>query len=312
MAMKTLIVAIIAAVAGRAFAQYTHNSYHHIGSPALSYSRSNGAYGAPVANTGRITASALPLTTVGTVAAAPVVAGVAPVHSGIASSGFFAPKPAPKVHTIHTHSGRQHIRIEEFRAPAQVIRVHEAPQAAPQVVHVHAPPSPQSVVRVISRASGPAHIERVVHPAPGVQVVDVHRPPPPAARIVQIVRGPAPLPQILFYHEPQVHAELHVESPHAPAPAVATPTHAVVPPPAVVRTVAAFPAVSSSDPIVRAVVAAPGPIVQTPVAAPAPAPAPVVLVGVGYTMYGMGYGRVYPEHFKSKAAKASRASRASS
>jgi len=126
------------------------------------------------------------------VVAAPVVA--APVKVGVIATAPAA--TAVKSHEIHTGSGRHAIRIEDYQAGDQVIRVHEGAQAPPQVAQVQVP-GEQHHIRVVNHQSGPAQVERVVHRSQ-TQVIDVQKPGRPGARIVQVVRGESPAPQIEF------------------------------------------------------------------------------------------------------------------
>lgn len=123
----------------------------------------------------------------------------------------------PRLHEIHTHSGRQLIRLEEFHGPNQIIRVHEQPQAPPQIIKIAAPAEAPSLIRVVSKSSGRAHVERIVHRAPGPQVFDIKKPARAPARIVQLVRAPAPAPRFEFVQEPEDDHQIYVA--HAPAPA---------------------------------------------------------------------------------------------
>ncbi|OQR78562.1 hypothetical protein BIW11_00284 [Tropilaelaps mercedesae] len=123
----------------------------------------------------------------------------------------------PRVHEIHTQSGRQLIRLEEYNQPGQVIRIHEAPRAPPEIVKVDAPAEKAALIRVISKSSGKAHVERIVHRAPA-QIIDVHRPAPAPARIVQVVRGPAPAPRVEFHYEESPAHEVHIASAPADEP----------------------------------------------------------------------------------------------
>lgn len=126
-------------------------------------------------------------------------------NSGFMTNQFVAMQAnqasPPNVHEIHTGGGQRHVRVEEYRQPAQVVRIHEAPPSPPQVLRVQAPPPAPSVVRLIQRPSGPTHIERVVFQPPHAQVVNVQRPPRAPERIVQIERGPATQPRIVYHGE---------------------------------------------------------------------------------------------------------------
>ncbi|XP_028969120.1 uncharacterized protein LOC114828609 [Galendromus occidentalis] len=180
--------------------------------PAVSYSNSivsspftSSFVAAPVsysvaapAVTSRIaTVSAAPAITsrIATVSAAPAVSlsAAAPANLGVIATGG---APTIRTHEIHTGSGNQAIRIEDFQAGDQVIRVHEGPQEAPQVAQVQVP-GEQHHVRVINHQSGPAQVERVVSRAQ-TQVVDVQKPGRPGARIIQVVKGQSPAPSIEF------------------------------------------------------------------------------------------------------------------
>lgn len=159
-------------------------------------------------------------------------------YGGVALSGGAvqsAAPPAPTVHEIHSNGGQNFVRVEEYRQPRQVVRVHEAPRAPAQVVRVQAPPQQASVVRLIHRHAGPPHIERVVFQPPHVQVVNVQRPQRAPERIVQIVRGPSTQPRVV-YHREQVNApQVVVRRVVASQPAfVAAPTAVVAAPTAVV------------------------------------------------------------------------------
>jgi len=178
--------------------------------PAVSYSNSivsspvvSSVAAAPVsyavaapAVTSRIaTISAAPAVSYG-VAAAPAVsyaAAAQPVNLGVIAT---AGAPTVRSHEIHTGSGNTAIRIEDFQAGDQVIRVTEGPQAGPQVAQVQVP-GEQHHVRVVNHQSGPAQVERVVSRAP-TQVVDVQKPGRPGARIIQVVKGQSPAPSIEF------------------------------------------------------------------------------------------------------------------
>ncbi|OQR74911.1 hypothetical protein BIW11_08768 [Tropilaelaps mercedesae] len=133
------------------------------------------------------------------VADAPALTHATPaqaVNIGVVAT---AGTPSVRSHEIHTGSGRQAIRIEDFQAGDQVIRVHEGPQAAPEVSQI-AVPGDQHHVRVIEHQSGPAQIERVVTRGQ-TQVVDVQKPGRPGARIVQVVKGQSPPPTIEFVQD---------------------------------------------------------------------------------------------------------------
>lgn len=178
--------------------------------PAVSYSNSvvsspviSSVSAAPVsyavaapAVTSRIaTVSAAPAVSYG-IAAAPAVsyaAAAQPVNLGVIAT---AGAPTVRSHEVHTGSGNTAIRIEDFQAGDQVIRVTEGPQAGPQVAQVQVP-GEQHHVRVINHQSGPAQVERVVSRAP-TQVVDVQKPGRPGARIIQVVKGQSPAPSIEF------------------------------------------------------------------------------------------------------------------
>ncbi|XP_028969116.1 fibroin heavy chain [Galendromus occidentalis] len=135
-----------------------------------------------------------------TISAAPAISTVgvsaAPVNVGVISAGGAA---TVRSHEIHTGSGNQAIRIEDFQAGDQVIRVHEGPQEGPQVAQVQVP-GEQHHVRVINHGSGRAQVERVVGRAP-TQVIDVQKPGRPGARIVQVVKGQSPPPAIEFVQD---------------------------------------------------------------------------------------------------------------
>lgn len=166
---------------------------------------------------------------------------VTPVHVS-------APAATPRVHEIHANSGKQQIRIEEYSRPAQIIRVHEAPQGLPEIVKVHAPAEKAALIRVISKNAGPAHVERVVHRAPGPQIINVHKPAPAPARIVQVVRGPAPAPHVEFHYEDSPAHEVHVASTPAEEPLQApVPVPAFVPAPQTIALPA--PALADSGPV---------------------------------------------------------------
>ncbi|XP_003742784.2 cardiomyopathy-associated protein 5-like [Galendromus occidentalis] len=160
-------------------------------------------------------------------AAAPVVAVAAAVahkeNPHVAAAP--APAPQPRLHEIHTSSGRQFIRIEEYARPNQLIRVHEQEQAAPEIIRVQAPAENPALIRVIAKSSGPAHIERIVHRAPSPQIINVHKPAPPPARIVQVVRGPAAAPRIEFHYEESPAHEVHIAEAPADVPLPAPVPH---------------------------------------------------------------------------------------
>lgn len=154
---------------------------------------------------------------------APSVATVASVAAAAgpakeASVSHAAPAPQARLHEIHTSSGRQFIRIEEYARPNQVIRVHEQDQAAPEIIRVQAPAENPALIRVIAKSSGPAHVERIVHRAPEPQIINVHKPAPPPARIVQVVRGPAAAPRIEFHYEETPSHEVHIADAPAEVP----------------------------------------------------------------------------------------------
>ncbi|OQR74912.1 hypothetical protein BIW11_00873 [Tropilaelaps mercedesae] len=152
-----------------------------------------------------------------TVAAAPAVTvAAAPGNVGVVAH---APPRKVQTHEVHTGSGRQAIRIEDFQAGDQVIRVHEAPQAPPQVAQV-AVPGEQHHIRVINHQSGPAHIERVVH-RQQTQVIDLQKPGRPGARIVQVVRVQSPPPSVEFVDAGgSNHHVYHAKDTAAAAPAI--------------------------------------------------------------------------------------------
>ncbi|XP_022649457.1 calphotin-like [Varroa destructor] len=129
-------------------------------------------------------------------AAAPNVAVSAPaqpVNVGLIGT---AGAPAVRLHEVHTGSGRQAIRIEDYQSGDQIIRVHEGEQAAPEIAQI-AVPGEQHHVRIVEHKSGPAEVQRVLSRAP-TQVVDVHKPGRPGARIIQVVKGQSPAPSIEF------------------------------------------------------------------------------------------------------------------
>ncbi|OQR74913.1 hypothetical protein BIW11_03337 [Tropilaelaps mercedesae] len=129
--------------------------------------------------------------------AAPAIAvRSAPVQAVNVGVVAAAPTAGIRSHEVHTSSGRQAIRIEDFQAGDQVIRVHEGPQAAPQVAQI-AVPGEQHHVRVINHPAGPAHVERKVH-RQQTQVIDLQKPGRPGVRIVQVVRGQSPPPSVEF------------------------------------------------------------------------------------------------------------------
>jgi len=86
----------------------------------------------------------------------------------------------PRVHEIHTTSEREVIRVEEFKRPKQIIRIHEQPAPPPEIIRVQAPPEPQKVIRVVQR-SRPVRVQ-LAH-QPEIQEVTI-----PIRQVVQRVR----------------------------------------------------------------------------------------------------------------------------
>jgi len=156
---------------------------------------SSGAY-----NTYQVHTQVVPASghSIGTSIGAPIVTDGAGLIDARAMSHFA--QASPRVHEIHSHSAPRTIRVEEFRSPKQLVRVHEGGQAAPQVLRIQGPAYQQDIVRLFTRG-GQARVQHVVHQAPGQQVFDVHKEPAPGGRYIHIVRSPAAAARVEVAHE---------------------------------------------------------------------------------------------------------------
>nr|AMW91804.1 hypothetical protein [Dermanyssus gallinae] len=222
-------------------------------------------------------------------------------------------------HEVHTGGAGNVVRVEEYKAGGQLIRVHDSAQPAAEVVDVQGPAVAGNHVRLVSRTGG-TQVERVVHQDPSVQTFDVVNPPQPADRVVNIRRAPPPaatvelvaehhqqaVPEVVVGgDEPNVQVQ-HVGGGAGVAVGGASLSYAAAPAVAHVQTVHAAPTVS----VAAAPVASYATRVHTVQAAPAisVAAAPVATyatrvhaapavsystVGVPAATYGTSYGTSY-------------------
>ncbi|XP_022650757.1 uncharacterized protein LOC111259185 [Varroa jacobsoni] len=204
-------------------------------------------------------------------------------------------------HEIHTGGSGNTIRVEEYKAGGQVIRVHDGPRRGTQVIDVQGPIAPENHIRLVSR-TGATQIDRATYQDPHVQVFDVANPPLPGDRVINIRKAPAPPAQVELIAEQQQAApeiivggdEPNIQIQHVGGESiggriVAAPAVSVGAP-APVSSIIGFhstPAVSIAAPAVAAAV--PTSTYATGISA-----APVVSYSTGYdSIYGTGIGYGY-------------------
>jgi hypothetical protein len=147
----------------------------------------------------------------------------------------------PAVHQLHLSNRQRNVRIEEYKRPEQLIRVHEPAQPAPETVSFSAPAEQPSTIRVVNHAAPAAKVERVVSQQPGQQVFDVEKPANPADRLIHITRAAKPASKVEFFSEGQDDAAEIVLSENPNRPHVeynaAVPAASYVAAPAVHKTI---------------------------------------------------------------------------
>ncbi|OQR71354.1 hypothetical protein BIW11_01514 [Tropilaelaps mercedesae] len=135
-------------------------------------------------------------------APATVSYGAAPAVSVAAAPVAHASARSIRSHEIHTGGSANQIRVEEYKAGGQLIRVHDAPQTDPEVINVQGPAAAGNHIRVVSH-NGPTQIQRAVFQDPNTQVFDVVNPPKPADRVINIRGSPAPPARVELVAEHQ-------------------------------------------------------------------------------------------------------------
>ena len=230
MALRFVALAALVAAARAAYVDYSLTDQSLAGyiAPALqktvSYAAPSTAYLSAPATIQKTYAYAAPAVAVISAPAvrktisysAPTVLATAAVPVEQRTVSIAAPAAAPvalnqevaktAVHQLHIANRQRKVRIEEYRRPEQLIRVHESAQLEPETVTVSAPAEPSSTIRVINHAAPASQVERVVSQQPGQQVFDIEKPAAPADRLIQITRAAKEADKVEFYSEPEADA----------------------------------------------------------------------------------------------------------